>query len=145
MKEETWRALEGLFSEHPIMKAGEVDSEEIAEAEHVIGIALDADYKEFVRRYGGAIVGPFRIFGLRRAVPMGKDDGSFIEVTQSFRKQRWPGVDTWAVVSMDQAGNPVGLDAEGKIWIYDHDARAAQIIAADFETYLRKQCLQLHV
>jgi hypothetical protein len=143
MKDETWKALEELFSEHPILKAGEVDSEEIAEAEKAIGIVLDADYKEFIHRYGGAIVGPFRIFGLRRAIPMGNEEESFIEVTKSFRKQRWPGVDKWAVVSMDHAGNPVGLDAEGKVWIYDHDFRAAQIIAANFESYLRKQCLQI--
>jgi hypothetical protein len=143
MREETWQALEELFSDHPILKAEPVNFQEIAEAERMLGIALDADYKEFVRRYGGAIVGPFRIFGLRRAVPMGNGEGSFVEVTLSFRRQESPGVDKWAVVSMDHAGNPVGLDAEGKVWIYDHDARAAQIIAVNFENYLRKQCLHL--
>jgi len=143
MRDETWTALEELFSDYSVLKAGEVDFEEIAEAEQTIGIALDAGYKEFVRRYGGAIVGPFPIYGLRRAVAMAEDEGSFIEVTESFRNQKWPHVDNWAVVSMDHAGNPVGLDAKGNVWIYDHDVSAAQIIATDFESYLRKQCLGL--
>ncbi len=143
MRHETWQALVDLFSRTPILKAEGVELNEISAAEQEVGVPLDVDYKEFVHRYGGAIVGPFPVFGLRKAIPMGNDEGSFVEVTESFRQQRWPGVEKWAVISMDHGGNPVGLDAEGKVWIYDHDARAAQIIATDFENYLRKRCLNL--
>ena len=143
MRNETWQVLDDIFSRTPILKAEEVESDEIAAAEREVGVVLADDYKEFVLRYGGAIVGPFRVFGLRKAVPMGRNEGSFVEVTNSFRRQRWPGVEKWAIISADHAGNPVGLDAEGKIWISDHDARAVQIIAANFEAYLRKQCLNL--
>jgi len=143
MRNETWQALDELFSKTPILKAEGVEPDEISAAEQDVGVVLDADYKEFVRRYGGAIVGPFRVFGLRKAVPMGKNEESFVQVTKTFRRQRWPGVEKWAVISTDHGGNPVGLDAEGKVWIYDHDARVAQVIAANFEGYLRKQCLSL--
>jgi hypothetical protein len=143
MRDETWQALDDLFSKTPILKADEVESDEIAAAELEVGVALDEDYKEFVRRYGGAIVGPFRVFGLRKAVPMGNNEASFVEVTKHFRRQRWPGVEKWTVVSMDHGGNPVGIDGAGKVWISDHDARAVQVIAADFEEYLRKCCLSL--
>lgn len=143
MRDETWQALDDLFSKTPILKADEVESDEIAAAERDVGVALNEDYKEFVRRYGGAIVGPFRVFGLRKAVPMGKNERSFVEVTNSFRRQRWPSVEKWAIISMDHGGNPVGLDEAGKVWISDHDARAVQVIAANFEEYLRKHCLSL--
>ena len=143
MRNEIWQALDDLFSRTPILKAEGVEPDEIATAEHEVGVALDEDYKEFVRRYGGAIVGPFPIFGLRKAVPMGKDEGSFVEITESFRQQRWPAVEKWAIISMDHSGNPVGLDDTGKVWISDHDARAVQVIAANFEEYLRKRCLGL--
>jgi len=143
MRNETWQALDDLFSRTPILKAEEVESNEIAAAECEVGVALADDFKEFVRRYGGAIVGPFRVFGLRRAIPMGRNEASFVEITKSFRQQRWPGVEKWAIISTDHAGNPVGLDAEGKVWISDHDAHAVQTIAANFEAYLRKQCLNL--
>lgn len=143
MRDETWQALDDLFSRTPILKADAVESDEIAEAEREVGVVLNEDYKEFVRRYGGAIVGPFRVFGLRKAVPMGKNEASFVEVTKSFRRQRWPAVEKWAVISMDHGGNPVGLDAAGKVWISDHDAGAVQVIATSFEEYLRKNCLSL--
>jgi len=143
MRDDTWEALGKIFSLTPILKAEEVDFEEIATAEHEVGILLSQDYKEFVHRYGGAIVGPFRVFGLRKAVPMAKNEASFVQVTTAFRRQHWPSVENWAVISMDHAGNPVGLDASGKVWISDHDARAVQIIAPNFEEYLRKHCLAL--
>ena len=52
-------------------------------------------------------------------------------------------MEKWAVISMDHSGNPIGLDADGKIWISDHDAGAVQVIANNFESYLRNQCLKL--
>ena len=143
MRDETWQVLDDIFSRTPILKSEEVEFDEISAAEGEVGVVLSDDYKEFVHRYGGAIVGQFRVFGLRKAVPMGRNEGSFVEVTNSFRRQRWPGVEKWAIISTDHAGNPIGLDAEGKIWISDHDARAVQTIAASFEAYLRKQCLKL--
>ena len=96
-----------------------------------------------IGRYGGAIIGPFRVFGLRKAVPMGRTEALFVEVTKSFRRQRWPGAEKWAVISIDQACNSVELDAEGKIWTFDHDTRTMQVIATSFEAYLRKLCLNL--
>src|SRR5882762_9660815 len=128
MKEDTWKALEKMFCEHPILKAGPVPAEELCAAEAELGIPLTEDYREFVLRYGGAMVGAYPVFGLRRALPMGKDDGSFVNVTRPYRRQRWPGVDMWAVISTDHAGNPIGLDEHGKIWVCDHDARAVQEI-----------------
>ena len=132
-----------MFSQMPILRAEAVTPSEIEAAESEVGVRLSTDYKDFVARYGGAIVGPFRIFGLRRATPMGKNEGSFVEVTNAFRRQRWPGVEKWAVVSIDHSGNPIGLDREGAIWISDHDSAQEQPIAKDFEGYLRRSCLDL--
>jgi hypothetical protein len=143
MRDETWLALDEMFSKTPVLKAEAVDPSEIAAAEVEVGVVLSSDYKEFIARYGGAIVGPFRVFGLRKAIPMGKNEGSFVDITNTFRRQRWPGVDKLAVISMDHGGNPVGLDATGKIWISDHDSGSVQAIALDFEDYLRRRCLNL--
>jgi hypothetical protein len=143
MRDETWRALDDLFLRFPILKGEGVEIDEINAAEQEVGVPLVEDYKEFVHRYGGAIVGPFKVFGLRKAVPMGKNEKSFIEMTRIYRNQKWPGAETWAIISIDHAGNPIGLDTKGTVWIYDHDARAAQVIAENFEGYLRHQCLNL--
>ncbi len=141
MRDQTWQTLEDIFSEYPDLKAEAVEAAEVTAAEKEIGVKLPEDFKEFIRRYGGAIVGPFPIYGLRRADPMGDDKSSFLEVTKRFRKDSWPGTDKWVIISMDHAGNPVGLDAAGKVWISDHDVCAIQLLAPDFEGYL-KRCLR---
>src|SRR5579859_2355423 len=73
MRNETWQALDDIFFRTPVLKAEEVDCDEIEAAEREVGIVLADDYEEFVCRYGGAIVGPFRVFGLRKAIPMGRN------------------------------------------------------------------------
>ena len=143
MREETWKALEDMFSAHPILRARAVAVKEILTAEAELGMRLSDDYKQFVCRYGGAIVGPFPIFGLRRAAPMARNEASFVDLTNDFKKRAWPGVERWAIISIDHAGNPVGLDNQGKIWISDHDSRAVQLLAENFEGYLREYCLNL--
>lgn len=130
-----------FFSESPILKAEAVEPAEVIAAEREIGLSLPEDYKEFIRRYGGAIVGPFPIYGLRLAEPMGNGECSFLERTNHFRQQHWAGTDEWVIISMDHAGNPVGLDSVGQVWISDHDARAIQPLAPNFEAYLWR-CLR---
>lgn len=143
MQNEVWQELDDMFAKHPVMKAIPVSLQEIDDSAAQIGVPFPDDYREFVNRYGGAIVGPFPIFGLRKAAPMAKDEGSVVDITRQFRNQRWPGVETWVVFSMDHAGNPVGFDKTGKVWICDHDARVVEVIANDFEEYLRKRCLKM--
>lgn len=143
MSPETWSAIEEIFSKHPIMKAESVSFDEIDTVAAASGIQFPKDYREFIHRYGGAIVGPYPIFGLRRASAMARTDGSVIEVTHNYRRQGWRGVDGWLVFSVDHAGNPIGLDNDGGVWISDHDAGAVEEIAKSFEEYLRKHCLKL--
>jgi hypothetical protein len=143
MREETWKALESMFARTPIMRAECVTRDEIDAASRALGIPFPEDYQEFVSRYGGAIVGPYRIFGLRQAAVMGKAEGSVVDETRHFQRLRWPGAEHWVVFSTDHAGNPIGFDRDGKIWISDHDFGVVEVIAENFEEYLRKRCLKL--
>jgi hypothetical protein len=143
MREDTWNALETMFARFPIMRTESVDVWEVDAASHKLGIPFASDYRDFVQRYGGAIVGPYPIFGVRRAEPMGRNEGSAVVVTRRFRQKRWPGTEAWVVFSIDHAGNPIGLDRGGRVWISDHDAGVLEVIANTFEEYLRKRCLKL--
>jgi hypothetical protein len=143
MRPETWQAIDEMFREDPVLRAGEVPYEEIDAAAAQAGFQLDSDYREFVHRHGGAIVGPYPVYGLRRAHVMGRKEGSVFDLTRDFKRQRWPGVHDWLVFSIDHAGNPVGLGKDGKVWISDHDAGVVEVIANSFEDYLRKRCLNL--
>lgn len=141
MKEDTIHALDREFMEDPITAAGPVPQAEIDTLETQVGFPLPADYKEFVARYGGAVVGPFSIFGLRHVPTMASTESSALEVTQRFRDYGWKETSRWLIVSIDLCGNPVGLDAKGRIWRLDHDLRSTRMLAESFEEYLRKWCL----
>jgi hypothetical protein len=143
MRPDTWQAIDEMFQEDPVLRAEEVSCEEIDAAAAQAGFQLGSDYREIVHRYGGGIVGSYRVYGLRRAPAMGRTEGSVFEITRDFRRQRWPGVNDWLVISTDHAGNPVGLDEEGKVWISDHDAGVVEVIANSFEEYVRKRCLNM--
>lgn len=135
--------METDFQRYRQLWAEPVPDSEVKKLEEYVGFALPEDYKGFVVLFGGAIVGPYSIFGLRSAEAMGTDEASAIVITERFRQKRWPGTEEWLVVSMDQAGNPVGIDLEGRVWIADHDAGAVEVISGTFDEYLRRKCLKL--
>ena len=144
MRPDTIDRLDAEFAEFPIMRASDVPSKaEIAQAEQQIGVPFDEDYREFLRRYGGGMVGPYPIFGLRPVEVMGANHWSVLDVTRHHRSDGVPGVGRWAVISEDHAGNPVGMDAEGAIWTHDHDFGGISAIAGSFEEYIRDRCLKL--
>lgn len=143
MRDQTWSAIDEKFRKYPSLRAEGVTYEEIDAASAGLGFSLDPDYREFVHRYGGAIVGPYPIFGLRKAEAMGRREMSAFEITAHYRKQGWRGVQDWLIVSADHAGNPIGLASDNKIWISDHDFGQVTVIADSFENYIRNQCLKL--
>jgi hypothetical protein len=144
MKPETIDRLDAEFAEFPILRANGTPSKaEIALAEQQIGVPFDEDYREFLLRYGGGMVGPYPIFGLRPVDVMGTDHWSVLDVTRHYHSDGVLGVEQWVVISEDHAGNPVGMDAEGAIWIHDHDFGGISAIAGSFEEYIRDRCLKV--
>lgn len=145
MKEDTVNRLNQMFADSPVMRADDVPSEqEVDAASDELGIPFSDDFREFLLRYGGATVGPFPVFGLRPSEIM-DDRWSVIETTQEIRASGLEGVGSWVIVSEDHSGNPVGMDAEGKIWIFDHDFGGISELSPTFDEYVRVQCLSLSV
>lgn len=140
MNAETLRALEEEFKRFPILRGDPVDDGEIDRAAASLGIDLPADYREFIRRFGAAILGPYPIFGVRPVEPMGTM-WFVVDVNKHFRKEKWPGVDNWLIVSMDQGGNPIGISKDGQVWISDHGHLST--IASSFEEFVRREGLGL--
>jgi SMI1-KNR4 cell-wall len=144
MKQSTLDTLDAKLAEFPIMRAEHTPSEdEIAQAEQAVGFPFASDYREFLLRYGGCMAGAFPIFGLRPVEVMGTNHWSVTEVTRKYRAKGASGADRWAVISEDHAGNPIGMDRAGAIWISDHDFGGISPLASTFEAYLGKCCLEL--
>jgi hypothetical protein len=141
MIEETIHVLEERFRACPPNKGEAVELPEIEAAARVVGVPFGVDYTDFIRRYGGGVVGAYEIVGLRRAKYMGGDIADVMDLTKHFRDQGWPGAERWAVFSVDQGGNPIGLDDNGKVWLSDHDAKQVVAICETFEQFLRTWAL----
>ncbi len=142
MRQETWDKLEEIFNRFPVMKAQAVETDDVNKLAEEIGFNLPDDYKEFVLRYGGAIVGSFSIFGVKIAKAMSSVGTFAIDMTKRLRKDGWKGTNNWLIISMDHSGNPIGLDKDGRIWISDHDAGEILKLGDNFEEFLRTYCLK---
>ena len=136
MNQTTVERLDALFMDEPLLKGGGVGTACIDAAERDLGVVFSDDYRQFLGSYGGALVGPYPVYGLVRADPMDARLWSVVTVTKHFRAQSWPGSDRWYVISMDHAGNPIGIDASGKVHVYDHDSGELVEIATSFEQFL---------
>lgn len=144
MTPDTIDRLDNMFAESPVMRADEVPtSDEVDSASQQVGIPFSEDYRQFLLRYGGAIVGPYPVFGLRGSDVMEDDRWSVIDVTNEVRQSGIDGVSDWVIFSEDHSGNPIGMDAHGKVWIFDHDFGGVTELASDFEDYIRTQCLKV--
>jgi hypothetical protein len=144
MMTDTIARLDIDLGDSPVLRAHTLPSvADVDSAEQQIGVPFPPDYRQFLLLFGGAMVGPYPVFGLRPVEVMGDDEWSVIDVTQRFRKNMVPGCEKWVVFSKDHAGNPVGLDATGAVWIHDHDFGGISPLAANFEEYVRVRCLKL--
>ncbi|MCA9676185.1 MAG: SMI1/KNR4 family protein [Kofleriaceae bacterium] len=136
MTPETIARLDELFASMPVLLGGARSREEVDDAQERVGVRFDPDYREFLVRYGGGIVGSLPILGVSRAEAMSKDEWSVVAVTARFRADGWTPTERWVVVSVDLAGNPVGVDSEGTVWISDHDAGEVRVVATTFEGFI---------
>lgn len=134
--------LDAEFEEFPVLVAGPANPSEFEQIEKFAGFSLPSSYKDFVRRYGGAIVGPYSVYGWGASSAMASNEGSVIDVTNRFRADRWPGSDSAIVVSMDHAGNAIMLNENGEIVRFDHDSGDTEMLAPNFESFILDWCLK---
>lgn len=136
MNSKLLKSLESLFNDYPMLVAGPAPCSVVNDLEKHIGFELPLQYKDFVARFGGAIVGPYPVYGFGQAPAMSDADYSAIAVTDRFRKHGWEGVENWLVFSMDLSGSPIGLDASGSVWLSDHESDEIKKIADSFEGFI---------
>ena len=128
--------LDADLSGDPVVMAGPALASEIDEIEAFAGFPLPDSYREFVRMYGAAIVGPYPIYGYGASEAMGAKEASVVEVTERFRSDRWPGSAEALVISMDHTGNAITMDASGQVHRFDHDAGVSEVISKSFEQFV---------
>jgi len=143
MTKETIERLKRELSVSPIMAAKSCPTPvEIKEASRTLGVAFSSDFIDFLTHIGGAMAGAYPLFGLRPVEVMEDHRWSVVQVTKEYRNQLEEVAD-WVIFSEDHAGNPIGFDSSGVVWIHDHDFGGVSKIAEDVESYIRRRCLKL--
>lgn len=119
-----------------------VTEAEIAELSTALGLLVFGQFRDFLLRAGGAAVGSYEIYGLRPTA------GSSELVQEMNQRWRVRGIseleEQWLLISDDGSGNPIGLDAGGRVLRADHDGgMVVDELGVDFEDFLRRECLRL--
>jgi hypothetical protein len=105
--------------------------EEIAAAELELGVPLDKEYIQFIKRFGGAYAG-LSIHAFTNGSSIGRE--TVTELTKSFRADFMgtPARDMLnraCVISIDGSGDPIFLDSKGRVFICYHDTGESKILA----------------
>jgi len=140
MTDRTWNLIDESLENAPSFKAGGLGYTEIDKLSKNYGVTLDVDHREFIHRYGAAVVGSFTIFGIGTCKMMGVDEDSVFKITQKFKDDQWMGVENWLIFSMDFSGNPVGITEKGEVWISDVVNGCVDKLEDSFEDYILEWC-----
>lgn len=119
-----------------------VTEAEIEELSAALGLPVSGQYRDFLLGAGGAGVGSYHIYGLR---PTAASQFLVQEMNERWRERGLVEEEAqWLLVSDDGSGNPIGLDAEGRVLRADHDGGyEVEELGANFEEFLRRECLRL--
>ena len=142
MTGDTWRRLEASFAEFPFLTGESGTEDEVDALAEKLGRPLPPDYREFLLRYGGSVVGPYPIYGVRQAqAGMGRAPQSVVDLNERWRRPGWPHANEWLIVSEDGYGNPIGIANDGRVLSWDHDRNQTYEVAQGFEGFIR-WCLE---
>jgi len=116
-----------------IYKGRGASIDELEGAQRKLGVIFDPDYIRFVQAFGGSFVG-VAIYGFNNSKML--ESSSVVDLTDRFRRDGWPGAEDAYVISMDMSGNPVMIDASGRVFTYDHDSGDMRSMAASFREFV---------
>lgn len=137
MQIELLKVIDEEFEMCPEAFGGPVNIEEVIKAEDELKVELPEDFKMFLLRYGSGAVGEAIVLGLREAEFVATP--SFVEKSLQFRSILPEGYESFIVIGIDGAGNPVGFNPPNtEIITFDFDFGGKEIIARNFEEYLEK-------
>lgn len=122
----------GAYFDEPgnaVFRGSPVDDAVIDAGQKQLGVVFDSDYVEFLKAFGGSFVG-IPVYGFSNSRML--EDLTVVEITERFRSDGWPVLESSYVFSMDMQGNPIIQGADGTVSTYDHDAGEIRGLANSF-------------
>ncbi|MGQ7853702.1 SMI1/KNR4 family protein [Pedobacter sp. WC2501] len=132
-----FRKIEDFLSndENVIFRGGPTECDMIAIAEKELNVNFDKDYIEFLKLFGGSFVG-LPIYGFKNSEML--SDQTVVDLTKEFRENyaydnRCPEIQNSYVISVEGNGDPIMINSDGEVLIYNHDDDTLEQIAPSFE------------
>ena len=132
-------ALTQEFSTWDGSVATPVSPEEVRKAEAVLGVNFPNDYRQFIERFGGAVVRGTSIFGLRQPNLMPDEPSSVVDQSLAFRQELPTAYASIVVISVDGSGNAIGfLPSDPSVFVFDHNFGGRSDLAPTFDAYMQQ-------
>lgn len=138
MKQTLVDRLSSFFEKNPTLKGKPATEEQITGAEKALGVKMDEDYKTFIRHFGGAYAG-IAVHAFANGSSVGNE--TVEELTDRGRKlfneaDLFPEINDSIVIADDGSGNPIAIEPNGEVVLFDYDTEEKQILSASFEQFI---------
>jgi hypothetical protein len=129
---------------HDTLRGKPALDEEIKAAEDKLNVKFHTDYKDFIKRFGGAYAG-MNIHAFSNGSSLGKE--TVVELTLDARKsyagdERAGELNKSYVISMTGTGDPVIINPAGEVLVLYHDCDEREVLAASFEVLLQERFVE---
>ena len=132
------KKLSDYFNSNPILRGVATTEQEIHLIEKELNIILDDDFKFFTTIFGGCLIKNSQIYGFHNSDFLGDDTIIDLNIGFSYFLENHKNT---IIIGTDGWGNPVFINHEYKVFMFDHDENEEVLIADSFSLYLEK-CLR---
>jgi hypothetical protein len=135
MKTELIERINNYLNKSGSFHSQRADDKEIEQAEDLLNVIFDSDYKQFIKTFGGCYVG-FDIYGFKNSNDL--EEKTVVDLTKLYKEAGWPITEDCYVISFDSSGNPIMMDKSGEVILFDHDDGSFVVLANSFEELIEK-------
>ncbi|MGF6147827.1 SMI1 / KNR4 family [Kingella potus] len=130
-----------FFKDNPILVGKPSSNQEIQGIKDKLNISINKEFEEFTRIFGGCLINNHKIYGFHNCEFLGCD--TIIDINNHF-KDFLVNYYNAMILGVDDWGNPIFINKDGQIIIFDHDNIEESVLAENFSEYIQK-CLDKEI
>ena len=130
MKTELIERVNSYLNKYQSFNPQPANDKDIKQAEVMLNVVFDSDYKQFIKTFGGCYVG-VDIYGIRSSNDLKEE--TVVDLTKLYKEAGWAIADDCYIISLDSSGNPIMMNKSGEVVLFDHDNGDSVILANSFE------------
>ena len=104
MKTDLIERINSYLNKYQLFNPKPANDEDVKQAEILLNVVFDSDYKQFIKTFGECYVG-VDIYGVRNSNDL--KERSVVDLTKLYKEAGWPITDDCYIISFDSSGNPI--------------------------------------